>query len=161
MLGTLTRSQIEHVLRSQTIGRIACCVDDEIYIVPVTYVCAKGYIYAHSKEGQKIRFMRRKPRVCFQVDAVENMANWRSVVVWGTYEELKTERDRKAGMKIIIDRLMPLITSATAMPSHVHTEAPRMVEKPVKAVVYRIKIEKATGRFEKNPSDESNHYYHK
>ena len=149
MLGQLTKDQIEHVLQTQIAGRIGCYAENEIYVVPVTYVFHKGYIYAHSKEGRKVRMMRKNPNVCFQVDAMENMTNWRSVIVWGQYQELASEKEQKEGMKIMVDRLMPFLTSETVRPSNGPSHPPEFVEKGLKAVVYRIKVTKATGRFEK------------
>jgi len=32
--------------------------------------------------------MRKNPEVCFQLDVIENLASWRSVICWGTFEEL-------------------------------------------------------------------------
>ncbi|GCC50387.1 pyridoxamine 5'-phosphate oxidase family protein [Chryseotalea sanaruensis] len=149
MLGTLSGEQIEHVLRNQIIGRIGCYAADEVYVVPVTYVFHEGYIYAHSKEGRKIKMMRKNPNVCFQIDTMENMTNWRSVIVWGVYEELKTESEQVAGMKIMMDRLMPLITSESVRPTQGNAHPPEIIEKGFKAVAYRIKVTKSTGRFEK------------
>jgi nitroimidazol reductase NimA-like FMN-containing flavoprotein (pyridoxamine 5'-phosphate oxidase superfamily) len=149
MLGELTDTQIDQVLHTEVVGRIGCCSDERIYVVPVTYVYHEGYIYAHSKEGMKVRLMRSNPDVCFQVDAIENMTNWRSVIVWGKYEELKTEKQQQAGMKIMTDRLLPFSTSETVRPSHGHSHPPEVVEKGFKAVAYRIKVIEKTGRFEK------------
>lgn len=149
MLGKLTDEQIEHVLHTQFVGRIGCCTEERMYVVPVTYVYDKGCIYAHSKEGQKVKMMRKNPRVCFQVDAMENMTNWRSVIVWGEYEELKTEKEQLAGMKIMTDRLAPFMTSETVRPSHQFSHPPEVVAKGLKTVAYRIKVLEKTGRFEK------------
>lgn len=149
MLGKLTEAQIDQVLRTQSVGRIGCYSSKKIYVVPVTYVYDAGYIYAHSKTGMKVRMMRENPDVCFEVDAMDNMTNWRSVIVWGTYEELKTEKEQQAGMKIMIDRLAPFLTSETVRPSH-YGQAPEIVEKGFKAIAYRIKIKEKTGRFEKS-----------
>lgn len=154
MLGTLTEDQIEHVLQTQIFGRIACYADNEMYVVPITYVYRKGYIYAHSKEGRKVKMMRKNRKVCFQVEAMENMTNWRSVILWGEYEELKSEKEQKVGMKIMVDRLLPYMTSETVRPSHGLQNAPEVVEKGFKAVAYRIKIVKATGRYEKTSLDD-------
>lgn len=150
MLGKLTNEQIEQVLHTQFIGRIGCYADEKIYIVPVTYVYDKGYIYAHSKEGQKVKMMRKNPKVCFQVDVMENMTNWRSIIIWGDYEELKTDEEQSAGMKIMIDRLAPFVTSETVRPSQHASHPPEIVQKGFKAVAYRIKVLERTGRFEKN-----------
>lgn len=149
MLGKLTDAQIIQVLQAQSLGRIGCQADGKIYVVPVTYVYHNGFIYAHSKEGMKIKMMRANPSVCFQVDAMENMTNWRSVIVWGEYEELRSEREQEAGMKIMMDRLAPFVTSETVRTSHSASRAPEVVEKGLKAVAYRIKIAEKSGRFEK------------
>lgn len=149
MLGDLSTDQIELVLRSEVIGRIGCCVDGEVYVVPVTYVFHKGSIYAHSQEGKKIEMMRKNPRVCFEIDVMENMANWRSVIVWGEYEELTSDKDRNTAMKIITDRLLPMVTSETVRKSHGFSHPPEVVEKGSRAIVYRIVIRSQTGRYEK------------
>ena len=148
MLGLLTNEQCLQLLQSEVVGRIGCYSKDEgLYIVPITYAFDGKFIYAHSKEGLKIQFMRKNPSVCFQVDRIENMAQWRSVIVWGEYEELKPE-DYEQGMKILKDRLAPLMTSESAKPSH-GLQYPEVVIKPAKAVAFRISVHEITGRFEK------------
>lgn len=149
MLGTLSKTQIDHVLDSQVIGRIGCYADGKVLVVPVTYAYDGECIYAHSKEGMKIKMMRKNPKVCFEVDVMDNMANWRSVILWGEYEEMKGKVLQGNGMKIITERLMPLIASETLRSDEHHSMRPQMVEKEQKAIVYRIKITESTGRYEK------------
>lgn len=147
MLGELTSEQSTQVLRSEVVGRIGCYADGKIYVVPVTYAFDGKFIYAHSKEGLKIQLMRKNPNVCFQVDRIENMALWRSVVVWGKYEELKVE-DYEIGMKILKDKLTPLLISESVKPAH--GMGPEVVIKQPKAIAFRISIGEITGRFEKS-----------
>lgn len=149
MVGELSSEQIQHVLQSQIVGRIGCCLKNEMYIVPVAYAYHKEFIYAHSMEGQKIQMMRKNPHICFQVDSIDNMTNWRSVLLWGDFEELKTEKERKVGIKILLDRFMPYMTSETVQPTHARSHPPAIVEKGSRAVIYRIKVTKTSGRFEK------------
>jgi hypothetical protein len=149
MLGDLNKSQIDDVLRQAMVGRIGCYADNKMYVVPVTYAYDGKCIYAHSKEGMKIEMMRKNPKVCVEVDTMENMANWRGVIVWGTYEELKDSKEQEKAMQILKDRFLPVITSETADRPH-QMKAPHVVEKEPKALVYRIVIEECTGRFEKS-----------
>jgi nitroimidazol reductase NimA-like FMN-containing flavoprotein (pyridoxamine 5'-phosphate oxidase superfamily) len=149
MLGELSKSQIEEVLHRELVGRIGCYSGNEIYIVPVTYAYDGRYIYAHSQEGKKIEMMRKNPKVCFEVDSLENMANWRSVIVWGKYEELKGVKEKERGLKILSDRFAPMITSETAHGPQ-EMRAPHIVTKEKKAIVYRILVEERSGRFEKS-----------
>jgi nitroimidazol reductase NimA-like FMN-containing flavoprotein (pyridoxamine 5'-phosphate oxidase superfamily) len=149
MLGELNKSQIDNVLHQEMVGRLGCYANNQIYVVPVTYAYDGRYIYAHSKEGMKIEMMRKNPKVCFEVDSMENMANWRSVIVWGQYEELKDAKEQERGMKILRERFAPVITSETAH-HHDGMRAPHVVVKETKAIVYRIAIEERSGRFEKS-----------
>lgn len=149
MLGSLTKTQIDHVLESQVLGRIGCYDDGKVFIVPITYVFDGDFIYAHSKEGMKIKMMRQNPNVCFEVDVVEDMANWSSVVLWGEFEELKGQLSQEKGLKIIMDKLLPLIATQRLRHEDHLSMRPQMVEKQLKSIVYRIKIKERTGRYEK------------
>ena len=149
MLGELSSDQIEQLLLRQVIARIGCYSNKKVYVVPITFVYEKGSIYAHSREGLKIKMMRKNPDVCVQLDEIDNMANWRSVIVWGRFEELGSLEEQQRGMEILMNKLAPLITSETVTPSHGLQKPPLTVEKAKRTVVYRIKVSKTTGRFEK------------
>lgn len=148
MLGDLKNSQIEHLLYSQVIGRIGCHTNDTTYIVPVTYAYDGTHVYGHTKEGMKITMMRENPKVCFEVDVMENMNNWRSVIAWGTFEELKTIEERKMGVQKLIDRILPIMTGETTV-QHVMTDSHGKYIEAMRGVVYRIKLTEKTGRYEK------------
>jgi nitroimidazol reductase NimA-like FMN-containing flavoprotein (pyridoxamine 5'-phosphate oxidase superfamily) len=134
MLGELTKEQSLQVLQSEVVGRVGCYANGKVYIVPVTYVFDGKFIYAHSKEGLKIELMRKNPSVCFQVDCIENMAHWRSVIVWGEYKELKGNNHDLA-IKILKDRLSPLLLSESVKPSH-GLQYPDVVVKPLKLLPF-------------------------
>lgn len=149
MLGVLNDEQIEQILLRKVVGRIGCYADKKIYVVPITFVYENGYLYAHSREGQKVRMMRKNPEVCVQMEEIDNMANWRSVIVWGKFEELQEPAAQHRGMAIIMNKLAPLVTSETVTPSHGLEKPPFTVEKAKRTVVYRIKVTEKSGRFEK------------
>ncbi len=148
MLADLTDGQIEHVLQQLVVGRIGCHSNGQTYVVPTTYAYDGHYVYGHTREGLKIDMMRENPNVCFQVDAMENLGNWRSVIAWGTFEELKKPEDREMGMRILMDRVMPFLTGETTI-QHGMTDAHGIGIKAMQGIVYRIKLTKKTGRFEK------------
>lgn len=148
MLGDLKGIQIENLLHSQVVGRIGCHVEGTTYIVPVSYAYDGTYIYGHTKEGMKIKMMRKNPQICFEVDVVENMGNWRSVIAWGTYEELKTPEDRRLGMQKLIDRLMPILTGETTA-HHTMVDSQGQYIESLQGVVYKIRLAEKTGRYEK------------
>jgi uncharacterized protein len=46
----------------------------------VTYAFDGKYIYGQTNEGLKLDLMRRNPFVCFEVDSILNMANWKALL---------------------------------------------------------------------------------
>jgi uncharacterized protein len=148
MLGNLKPQQIEQVLKNQLVGRIGCCLNGEPYIVPISYAYDGTYIYCHSTEGRKTEMMRRNPRICFQVDKMKDMGNWKSVIVQGEFEELKTTEDRNVGLQALLNRSLPLISSVT---THIGEQWPFLPDDAatIDGVVFRIVIKEKTGRFEK------------
>ncbi len=143
MLGTLTPKQIERLLHEGTIGRIGISADGTTYVVPITYVYDGSSVYGHSAVGLKVRMMRRSPHVCFEVDAIQDLANWRSVIASGRYEELTGDLAVGAA-KLIAARLGPLTTSQTAGPSG------RPPGRSKAHVSYRIRLTERSGRFERH-----------
>lgn len=141
MLGELTPDEVEKVLQDGAIGRIGCISDGRPYVVPVCYAYDAGCIYGHSVEGMKLRALRENPLVCFEVEAVEDLSNWRSVIAWGTAEEL-TGAAADRGMQLLIERVLPLLAPGAAS-SHPSPQGKHLV-----ASVYRIQLQDSTGRFE-------------
>jgi len=148
MLGALNNRQIEHVLSSVIVGRIGCHANNRTYVVPITYAYDGTHIYGHTAEGMKIAMMRENPFVCFQVDDIDNMSNWRSVIAWGKFEELTTPEQREEGMRILTDTVMPYMTGQTTISNSLH-DAPQKSIEAMQGVVYRIELTEKTGRYEK------------
>jgi nitroimidazol reductase NimA-like FMN-containing flavoprotein (pyridoxamine 5'-phosphate oxidase superfamily) len=165
MLGELNQAEIEELLQNEVVGRIGCHAGRP-YVVPITYAYRESWVYGHSAEGLKLRMMRRNPKVCFQVDRMQDLGNWQSVVAWGTFDELVGD-EAEAGLQILLARLRPLATGETstlateppAAPGVIGNVQPHWVPKPTgdhraftgrrPAVLYRIRLEEKTGRFER------------
>jgi len=145
MLGELDKGQIDEVLRSENIGRLACIADGWPYVVPLMYVYDGGSVYAYSAEGLKLRAMRENPQVCLEVEQIRSTANWRTVVVRGRFEELTGDEDDRA-LALLTARLARLETSATAR--LVQHEDIVQREGLLRPILFRIRIEDRTGRFE-------------
>ncbi|MES1213943.1 MAG: pyridoxamine 5'-phosphate oxidase family protein [Bacteroidota bacterium] len=151
MIGSLSYDDAKEVLQTNILGRIGCNDGKKTYVVPVNYVFDGKYIIAHSVVGMKIQMMRKNPNVCFEVDEMKSMTNWKSVIAWGQYQELTEERDRYAAMKLFVDHMMHMKISETAIPPEsaerrLHPRSPGNI----KPIIYRIVIEEMTGRFEKD-----------
>lgn len=149
MLGELDGLQIEDLLMSLPVGRIGCHADGVTYIVPINYVYEDDTIYAHSKKGMKLDIMRKNPDICFQVDAIDDLLNWESVIAWGKFEEIIDMQEKTTVMQKIINRMMPLMRGETAQPSHGFTDNASDIGEDVELIIYKISLTKKTGRFEK------------
>ena len=147
MFKILDNNQIEKVISENIIGRLGCHADEETYVVPVSYAYDGTYIYFRSFEGLKLSMMRKNPKICFQIDTIKDMTNWDSVIVWGIFEELSNEEDRNKGLKKLMSRNLPEVSSDMTKFS---TEWPfaTIDYKNVDGVVYRIRITKRSGRLE-------------
>lgn len=148
MLGILSDTEIDDLLKTQFTGRIGCCADNMPYVVPINYVYKNGYIYGHSASGKKIATLRKNPQVCFQVDDIENIMTWKSVIAWGTYSEITEREEMQTVMQEIIHHIMPSVADIDAQPSHGITENESDVGTSIELILYKIHLHKITGRFE-------------
>lgn len=148
MLGTLTQGQIEQVLQRNILGRLACSMANRLYIIPILFAYRNSELYAQSRDGLKIQMMRSNPEVCFHVDEIDNQLNWRSVICWGTYEEIVNRTEQDEALAALDERFEPLLTSESALRPLEHGN-PRFVEKTQRPILFRIRITEKTGRFEK------------
>ena len=147
MFGTLSAAQIEQVLQTQMMGHLACHAQNRTYIVPISYAYDGQYIYVHTYEGLKIQMMRENPQICFQVDERRDMANWKSVVAWGSFEELTGEKERTYALEVLTNRRLPILSSMT---THLGVNWPFSEEDlmEIDGIVFRIALQEKTGRFE-------------
>ena len=128
------------LLERNRFAHLACHVKDDIFLVPISYVFADGYIYSHSKPGHKVEMMRKNPKVCFQVEEVQDFFHWKSVVAWGDFEELKGDAATTA-MRLLLHKFY----ENEKRRSELEIDFAAQLES---AIIYRIKINKSTGRFE-------------
>ena len=135
----MSADEIDAVLRAQTLARLACQESGRPYIVPIAYAFDGEAVIVHSIEGEKVRIMRENPRVCFQVDAIDGMTTWRSVIGWGDFEELRGAEARDA-LRSLIGRLLP----PGAVPEGSDPFAPPGLEDRV--VMFRVKLTERSGR---------------
>ena len=150
MFGTLSSKEIEDLIHNQFTGRIGCHADDTTYVVPISYAYDGEYIYSHTFEGMKVKMMRTNPRICFQVDDMHDMANWQSVIAWGEFEELASGKERNYAIKILSERILPLVHSETM---HLTSQWPFFPNEKddIEGIIFRIRLASKTGRYEKSP----------
>jgi uncharacterized protein len=149
--GQLDAEQIDQLLRSELVGRIGCCAAGQTYVVPMFYAYDGTYVYGHSNEGMMIGMLRANPEVCFEVDHVESLLNWQSVIAWGRFEELAGEQADLAE-QLLVQRVKPLLATAIGQPPHQSSESSNLNDDRAeqRAIVYRIALTERTGRSEQH-----------
>lgn len=147
MIGNLVNSEIETLLQNEVIGRIGCVYESKVYIVPISYAYEKGCIYAHTFGGMKIDAMRKNPEVCFEVDDIKNMGNWKSVICWGKFEEIHETENRNHALHLLLNRHLPVISSITTHLGKNWPFLPNEIDK-IEGIVFKIVISKSTGKYE-------------
>ena len=139
----MTAQECTSVVLAGRMARLACALDGQPYVVPIHYAFADRHLYSFSMPGQKVEWMRANPKVCVQVDDLSSARSWKSVVIYGVFEELAD----RIGTKVERDRAWSLLQK------HVNWWEPGGLKPVLPAVAgasahlfYRIKIESMTGR---------------
>ena len=131
--------EVYELLNRVGYGHLACCRNDQPYVVPIYYVCEGHEIFMYTTAGLKSEIIRDNPRICLQVEELLETGAWRSVVVTGEAREIVDRSERETAVELI-RRSNPSLLPALAI-----KWSNDWMKKNVE-VVYRIKIDSATGR---------------
>ena len=80
----LDASEAAAILARNHVGRIAYSFHDRVDIEPIHYVYADGVIHLRTVAGSKLATLAHSPWPAFEVDEVDGLFDWRSVVVHGS-----------------------------------------------------------------------------
>jgi nitroimidazol reductase NimA-like FMN-containing flavoprotein (pyridoxamine 5'-phosphate oxidase superfamily) len=129
----LSDTECRELLARNNIGRIAYQIRDHVNIVPLGYVYHDEWLACRTQEGSKVSVLRHSPYVAFEVDEVEGLFDWKSVVVQGSWyeEDLPTE-----------GREETLAALRSVAPDVLTPDDPT----PFRDVLFRIHIREITGR---------------
>jgi nitroimidazol reductase NimA-like FMN-containing flavoprotein (pyridoxamine 5'-phosphate oxidase superfamily) len=143
MIETLDTTAVEELLREQVVGRIGMHASGRTYVVPITYVYDGAAVYAHSSDGKKLEMMRANPHVCFEVDDVRDLGDWRSVIAWGKFEELHGD-DAARALGLLVSGVQDLHPRGKAPDGPGGENGASFWD----VVVYRIRLTEKHGRVE-------------
>lgn len=107
------RSAIDRILRGSQVCRIGLAVDGQPYVVPVCFGYDGNCLFFHSaSNGRKIDMIRRNPRVCFEVDVVNELVEadvacgwsmrYESVIGFGTAQVLDDPKEKETALAVIM-----------------------------------------------------------
>ncbi|MBS1853001.1 MAG: pyridoxamine 5'-phosphate oxidase family protein [Acidobacteria bacterium] len=85
----ISEDECRELLQRVPFGRLGCALNDQPYVVPIDFAYEPEHLFVFSTAGKKVEWMRQNPKVCVQVDEIGNWSNWTSVIVTGTFLELR------------------------------------------------------------------------
>jgi len=148
----LTKSEITGILQSQNICRLGCTDGKHPYVVPITYFFDRKHIYCQTQEGKKIKLMRKNPNVCLQIDIVNSLRNYKSILIFGKFEELKNEEAIQAST--LLEENIFAIMTRSRVHQFEHQEKSEIADKDrIKLISFRINITEMTGRSEQEENE--------
>ena len=134
----LSREECIALLDRHQVGRLAFTQRERLDIEPIHYVHVDGWLYGRTQPGTKLEVLLHNRWVAFEVDEVDALFDWRSVVVRGGLYLLRaegsdTERERYAQGVAAVRRLIP----AAFTPDD---------PTPERAILFRIHVDELNGR---------------
>lgn len=145
LIHELTDEECRTILGRSRLARLACSRYDQAYIVPIFIQFDDDHLYSFATVGQKIDWMRSNPKVCIEVDDIQDVRHWTSVVAFGLYEELTDAPEHRAGRErareLLESRGEFWFPAAAKLTSGEHAVP----------VVFRIKIDRISGRRAERP----------
>lgn len=126
------------LLARNHVGRLAYSFHDRVDIEPIHYVYADGAFYLRTEPGSKLSTLAHAPWVAFEVDEIDGLFDWRSVVAHGTIYMLEDagSPDMRASYRVAIRRLRELMPGALSEDDPV----------PDRLVVLKLHPAEMTGR---------------
>jgi nitroimidazol reductase NimA-like FMN-containing flavoprotein (pyridoxamine 5'-phosphate oxidase superfamily) len=90
-ISEMTPDACHALLKRHHVGRMAYCLHNHVDIAPIHYVYSDGWLFARTSHGHKMDALAHAPWVAFEVDEIDDVFDWRSVVVHGTAHTMERE----------------------------------------------------------------------
>lgn len=136
--GVLPDAECRAILARNHVGRIGFMRKSIVDVTPVHFVGEHDWIFVRSAAGAKLEAFAHRPYVAFEVDEVDDLFNWRSVVAHGTvYAMSDTGNDTDRA-----DFERALVALRSLVPGTLTASDPT----PHRDVVYGIHIDRLSGR---------------
>jgi nitroimidazol reductase NimA-like FMN-containing flavoprotein (pyridoxamine 5'-phosphate oxidase superfamily) len=81
----LPRDEIDEMLLCNNVGRLAFSFHDRVDVQPINYVYERGWLYGRTSEGNKIASLTQNQWVAFEIDEVNGVFDWKSIVIHGSF----------------------------------------------------------------------------
>ena len=126
------------LLQRHHVGRLAFGRKDRVDIEPIHYVHDDGWLYGRTGPGTKLEVVTHNRWVAFEIDEVDAIFDWRSVVVKGGFYLLRPDGSAEEvatyakAIKILRKFIPETLTATDPLPD--------------RAIIFRIHIDEISGR---------------
>ena len=147
MVKNLETDEIKFILNNNYIGHLGYVHHGKPYVIPITYFYDEELkaIICYSGEGHKISAMRKNNAVCIQINEIDTVNRWKSVLVHGTFE-IYFGSDAKVYLHRFSLGVKDVITEKEHQRPAFISEFSSKIYKEDIPIVFLIKIEEMTGK---------------
>lgn len=134
----LSAAECEKVLSRNHVARLAFSFHDRVDIEPVHYVYERGWMFGRTSPGSKLTTLAHSHWMAAEVDEIDGIFDWRSVVVRGAFYTVSpdvpgAEAEAWARGVELLRTLIPETGTA---------EDPV----PFRTIIFQIQVEEVIGR---------------
>lgn len=134
----LSAAECEKVLSRNHVARLAFSFHDRVDIEPVHYVYERGWMFGRTSPGSKLTTLAHSHWMAAEVDEIDGIFDWRSVVVRGAFYTVSpdvpgAEAEAWARGVELLRTLIPETGTA---------EDPV----PFRTIIFQIQVEEVLGR---------------
>ena len=148
MIQDLATKEGKQLLKDNYIGHLSYIYGEWPFSIPITYyyIKAKNIIISYAAEGHKIKAMRKNPNVSLEVNEIDSVNHWRSVLVHGKFEELEGV-DAKYYLHEFCDGVKELLLRKEKKHAKSVGEFSSKMDSKDTPIVYKIVIDDMTAKF--------------
>ncbi len=135
----MSSKEIYELLEQIGYGHLGCIHEGKPYVMPMHYYLENADIYLFTTVGMKTHDIDANPEVCLQVEEINDLLHWRSVIVNGRASRLTEQQDINQALEFIKEHnptLSPAI-NRTWIDAQGRSEA---------IAIYRIRESEMSGR---------------
>jgi uncharacterized protein len=131
----LSQDDVRSFLARNHVGRLAFSLDGELDMRPLHYVHAHTVIYSRIAPDARLAKLPAGSPIVFEVDEVESVFHWKSVLVRGTCRIVDATGESAAEWRRAADLLRLVVRKAFGVDDPV----------PFRNLILRIEVASATG----------------
>lgn len=146
-LPSMTRDEVDRLLGSQRICRMALNDSPQPYIILLDYVYVNGNMYFHFADyGRKMDLIRKSPNVSVEVDRFdEDLTDYESVTLMGKLVAVRDSGEKEQAAEALLKRIRARGDNDTVAARHGFTTIGKDLLSSAGSALYRLDVREYVG----------------